>query len=205
MLINNVGIGSTAFFKDTSPAFFEKQIRLNISATTLITRLFLEKLVANKHSYILNVGSLSSYFFLPKKSVYGSTKSYIYYFSKSLQRELRSLGVQVSVVCPGGMNTNAVVTFQNRCSTWFARNSAMNPEEVAAISINGLLNGRSVIIPGLINQLFKLVDHFLPQFIKTYLTDRQMKTQQLPPLTVPRLYKARHANPALRLAGVPVG
>jgi short-subunit dehydrogenase len=204
MLINNVGIGSTSFFRDTSPAFFEKQIRLNISATTLITRLFLEKLVANKHSYILNVGSLSSYFFLPKKSVYGSTKSYIYYFSKSLKRELRSFGVHVSVVCPGGMNTNAVVTFQNRCSTWFARNSAMNPEEVAAISINGLLDGKAVIIPGMINQFFKLVDHFLPQFIKTYLTDRQMKTQQLPPLTVPGIYKVRHARPACRLASLPV-
>ncbi len=204
MLINNVGIGSTSFFKDTSPAFFEKQIRVNISATTLITHLFLEKLMVNKRSYILNVGSLSSYFFLPKKSVYGSTKSYIYYFSKSLKRELCSSGVQVSVVCPGGMNTNAVVTFQNRCSTWFARNAAMNPKEVAGIVISGLLSGKSVIIPGMINQLFKLVDHFLPQFIKTYLTDRQMKSQQLPPLTVPRIYQTRDVSPPLRLAGLPV-
>jgi hypothetical protein len=80
----------------------------------------------------------------------------------------------------------------------------MNPKEVAAISINGLLNGKAVIIPGMINQIFKLVDHFLPQFIKTYLKDRQMKTQQLPPLTVPGIYKVRHAEPAFRLASLPV-
>jgi short-subunit dehydrogenase len=185
MLINNVGIGATSFFKDTAPSFFEMQIRLNISATTLLTRLFLDKLLACNKSYILNVGSLSSYFYLPKKSVYGSTKSYIYYFSKCLRKELKALGVQVSVVCPGGMNTNAVVTFQNRCSTWFARNAAMNPQDVAIIAIDGLLEGKEVVIPGTINQVFRLIDYFLPARIKSYLTNKQMNLQKPPPVIIP--------------------
>lgn len=186
MLINNVGIGATSFFKDTAPEFFEKQISLNISATTLLARLFLEKLMACKKSYILNVGSLSSYFYLPKKSVYGSTKSYIYYFSKCLHKELMGSGVHVSVVCPGGMNTNAIVTFQNRRSTWFARNAAMNPEDVAIIAINGLLDGKEVVIPGIMNQVFKMMDYVLPAKIKSYLINKQMNVQKPPPLFIPQ-------------------
>src|SRR3954470_705710 len=101
MLINNAGIGSTDFFDDGAIGHYEKQIRLNVLATTVMTSLFLPMLKKNSPSYILNVGSLASFFSLAKKQVYGATKSYICYFSKSLRRELMHENVFVSVVCPG--------------------------------------------------------------------------------------------------------
>lgn len=109
MLINNAGIGSTELFKEGCIIHYEKQIRLNVLATTLLTRLFLDTLKQNSPSYILNVGSLASFFSLAKKQVYGATKSFVWYFSKSLRKELRSENITVSVVCPGGMYTNAAV------------------------------------------------------------------------------------------------
>ena len=84
MLINNAGIGSTIPFGEGSLELYEKQIKLNVLATTIITRLFLDNFERNTPSYILNVGSMASFFFLPKKQVYGGTKSYIHFFSKSL-------------------------------------------------------------------------------------------------------------------------
>src|ERR1700741_5198861 len=69
MLINNAGIGSTVLFEEGAIALYEKQIKLNVLATTLITRLFLNTLQRHNHSYILNVGSLASFFYLPKKQV----------------------------------------------------------------------------------------------------------------------------------------
>ncbi len=67
ILINNVGMGNTHLFTEGSADFYEKQIRLNVMATTLITYLFLAKHKKNTSSYILNVGSLASFFYLPKK------------------------------------------------------------------------------------------------------------------------------------------
>src|SRR5688500_3354169 len=64
MLINNAGIGSTVFFEEGSIHLYEKQIKLNVLATTLITRLFLETLKCNNQSYILNVGSIAYFFYL---------------------------------------------------------------------------------------------------------------------------------------------
>jgi len=175
MLINNAGLGSTMLFSEGSIDFFQKQINLNVTATTLLTHLFLDTLKTNGPSNILNVSSLGAYFFLPKKQVYGATKSFIYHFSKSLRKELKEEGISVSVVCPGSMNTNPIVTRLLKSSGWLSRSSVMNPEEVAPIAIKGLLNGKEVIIPGRVNKLFLLMDKVLPRFIKEMMTGRQMK------------------------------
>ena len=175
MLINNAGIGSTLLFSEGSVELYQKQIKLNILATTLITRLFVGMLEKNSPSHILNVGSLSCFFFLAKKQVYGGTKSYIYFFSKSLRRELKHEGINVSVVCPGTMNTNPTIILLNKTSNWVVRVSVMDPEEVAPIAINGLLKGKEVIIPGRVNQLYLLLDKILPGPVKRMITNSQIK------------------------------
>ncbi|MEJ7739469.1 MAG: hypothetical protein WKF97_18760 [Chitinophagaceae bacterium] len=109
---------------------------------------------------------MSCFFFLVKKQVFGGTKSYIYFFSKSLHREVKAEGIYVSVICPGGMNTNIAVTLLNKSMSWLSRLSIMNPQELAPIAINGLLKGREVIIPGKLNQFLMLLDKLLPSSVK---------------------------------------
>lgn len=175
MLINNAGIGSTVSFGEGSIALYEKQIKLNVLATTLITRLFFDMLKHNSPSYILNVGSLASFFCLPKKQVYAATKSFIYLFSKSLHKELEQDNIHVSVLCPGGMNTNLAVTLMNKTGNFLSRLSIMNPEKVVAVAIDGLLKKKEVIIPGGMNQFFLLLDKILPEFIKKTVRNKAMK------------------------------
>ena len=175
MLINNAGIGGTVLFEQGSPLLYERQIRLNVLATTMITRLFLPLLQQHCCSYILNVGSLASFFHLPKKHVYGATKSFVYSFSKSLREELRSSNVQVSVLCPGGINTNPALALMLKSGNYLSRLSVMNPEEVAQVAINGLLSGKDVIIPGRLNKFFMLLDKLLPTFFKRILIGGTMK------------------------------
>ena len=165
MLINNVGISSTMFFSEGSIDFYQKQLKLNVVTTTLLTSLFLDMLKINKPSHILNVGSLSCFFYLAKKQVYGATKSYVYSFSKSLRGELSDQGVNVSVICPGGMNTNATIIKTNKTNNWLGRQSIMDPENVAPIAIKGLLKRKEIIIPGRMNKLFLLIDKLLPSFL----------------------------------------
>lgn len=175
MLINNAGTGSTLLFGEGSILLYEKQIKLNVLATTLITRLFLDMLKQNGPSYILNVGSLASFFYLPKKQVYGATKSYIYYFSKSLKKELEPDNIHVSVLCPGGMNTNLPLTLMNRTGNFLSRLSIMNPEDVVPLAIDGLLKKKEVIIPGGLNHFFLLLDKILPEVIKKTLRKNFLK------------------------------
>lgn len=144
----------------------------------------------NGPAYILNVGSLCSFFFLAKKQVYGATKSFIYFFSKSLRRELQAEDVHVSVICPGGMNTNASVMLVNKKSSWLSQLAVMDPEDVAPIAINGLLNRKEVIIPGVVNKFFLLLNNLIPAFIKKRITNNQMKKLKSIPLE-PQLVTSR--------------
>lgn len=175
MLINNVGVGSTMLFSEGSVSFYQKQIKLNTITPMLLTHLFLDMLKENGPSHILNVGSLSSYFYLPKKPVYGPTKSFIYGFSKCLRRELKNDNINVSVVCPGNMNTNAVVVQLNKSSNWVSRQSVMNPDKVALIALEGLLKCKEVIIPGFVNKCFLVINKLLPSFVVDMIISNQMK------------------------------
>lgn len=175
ILINNAGLGNTQLFSEGSISFYEQQLKLNVVATTLLTRLFLDMLRNNTPAYILNVGSLCSFFYLAKKQVYGATKSFIYFFSKSLRRELQNENIHVSVICPGSMNTNTSVILLNKKSGWLSQLAVMNPEEVAPIAIDGLLKRKEVIIPGSVNKFFLVLNKLIPASLKKIITNNQMK------------------------------
>ncbi len=175
MLINNAGMGGTHYFEERNAEYYHRQIALNVMAPTLLSHLFLDMLEKNSPAHILNVSSLASFFYLPKKQVYGGTKSYIVSFSKSLRRELKSKKVFVSTVCPGGMNTTPALILYNRTLSGIGRWSVMNPEVVARITVDGMLRNKELIIPGFLNRLFIMMDKLLPKWLKEILTDREMK------------------------------
>jgi short-subunit dehydrogenase len=186
ILINNAGVGSTEFFKEGFHIDYDKQIRLNVLATTMITRFFIDMLRKNEPAYILNVGSLASFFSLAKKQVYGATKSYISYFSKSLCKELKHENVFISVICPGGMYTNRSATETIKTGSYICRASCMRPEEVAPIAINGLLRKKEVIVPGKINRIIVLLNRILPRFVIRSLEARTMRRLHNPCRLAPR-------------------
>jgi uncharacterized protein len=175
MLINNAGLGSTSLFEEQSPDFYDRQIRLNVISTTLLTRCLINNLIRSAPSHVLNVGSLASFFHLQAKQVYGGTKAYIYAFSKSLHKEFAKKGVKVSVLCPGGINTNLRVTLYNRSLPWFAKLSVMNPEDVARIALNGLLSGKRVIIPGHINNISRMINRLVPEYIENLIVGNNLR------------------------------
>ena len=194
VLINNAAIGGTYFFEEKDPQYYYKQIELNVVAPTLLTHLFLQTLERNSPSHILNVGSLASFFFLPKKGVYGATKSYLVSFSKSLRRELKTKNVFVSTVCPGGMNTTPMLILQNNNMKGLGRLSVMNPEDVAKIAIDGMLAGKELIIPGFWNRMFMLLNKLMPKWYKEILIARTM--QQPKTFNNPVILSVQHLKPA---------
>ncbi len=170
MLINNAGVGSTVKFENGTLDLFLKQVHLNIGATVIITKLLLPLLLNHKKSYILNTSSFSVFFFLYAKSVYGATKTFIYYFSKSLRKEVKSKGVSVTVLLPSGMNSNVEQNLTNKSAGLFARISFMNPEDVAPVAIKALLAGKEEVIPGTINNVYKFLSYILPGSLKNIIS-----------------------------------
>ena len=178
ILINNVGIGSKGNFENTETSFYEKQLQLNVRATTMLTRLFIDELKINAPSHILNLGSMGGFFTIPGKTVYSASKAYVYYFSRSLRLELKPHNILVSVLCPGGTDSNHKTIAINKELKGFAKWSILQPEDVAKEAIEKMLKGKPRIIPGFLNKLSYHISRITPEFIKTLIVSNAFKHVQ---------------------------
>lgn len=175
ILINNAGIGGTDYFEEKELSFYRRQLQVNVMAPTFITYLFLDDLKKNGPSFILNVSSLAGFFCLPKKQVYAGSKSFLLSFSGCLWYELKKHNISVSVVCPGAMNTTAELTYQNKKASHLLKWSVMNPEQVAGIALKKMLQRKKVIVPGFWNNVIRILDRILPEKIRQFLIEGQLK------------------------------
>lgn len=176
VIINNAGIGGTASFDEKNGEHYFRQIAVNVTLPTMLTRLFLEDLQRDAQKcYILNVASLAAYFSLAGKPVYGATKSYLLAFSKNLEPELRAFGIQLSVLCPGGIDTTEEMIRKHQRCGWFSRQSVMQPGEVAFIALRDMFAGRRVIVPGRFNRVLLTIGRLIPDGIQYRLSRREME------------------------------
>ena len=175
-LINNAGIGNWSWFEEKSTCFYKKQIELNVITPVLLTKMFLDQTIKDAPSYILNVGSLGGTFVVPKKGVYGATKSFISYFTKCLRLELSRTNVRVSLLSPGGINTKPELLVLNHSLKGISKATILEPEEVAKAAIKGLLRGKKEIVPGTLNKLLLVLNSLLPSFIKELIIKNKLKT-----------------------------
>ncbi len=175
ILINNVGVGSKGKFEHTETCFYERQLQLNIHAVTMLTRLLLNNLKANVPSHIMNTGSMGGFFMIPGKTVYAASKAYVYFFSRSLRLELKPYNVLVSVLCPGGTDSNEKTIAINKELKGIAKRSILLPEHVAKEAIDKMLKGRARIIPGTINKIYYHISRMVPEFVQQFFVDNAFK------------------------------
>ena len=175
VLINNVGLGSSGSFEETSMEFDISLVKLNIFPMLQLTKLFLPMLKTFKKSYILNMSSLGSYRPIPYKAVYTASKAFIYSFSKAISSELKEDSVQVSVSCPGGVYTNSDVVDRIKASGKIAKWTSLSVDIVASYIVKGMLNGKSLIIPGSGAKVLMVLMHLMPESLNRWLVGRNMK------------------------------
>lgn len=175
ILVNNAGLGNWSWFGDQNPGFYKKQIELNVIAPVLLTHLFLAQLDEERTAYLLNVGSLAGRFVVPRKQVYGATKSFINYFTRCLQLEMERTNVSISLLSPGGINTKPELLVLNHTLKGVAKATITEPDRVAYEAIHGMFLGKKEIIPGSINRLMVILNTVLPDFIKDMIVKSKLK------------------------------
>ena len=78
-------------------------IDVNCRALTSLTHDCIPFMAVN--SRIINIASAGAFNPQPGFAVYCATKSYVLSFSRALRGELKDLGIYVTAVCPGPVNT----------------------------------------------------------------------------------------------------
>ena len=163
VLVNNAGIAVYGKFTASSAEWQMALIQLNMTAPTLLCRLFGAAMAERGSGRILNVSSTAAFQAGPLLSTYYASKSYLLLFSEALSHELKKDGVTVTALCPGPTRTE-----------FFARNHIaetklngaplmMDAARVAAIGFAGLMKGKALVIPGTINKTLIFLERLSPR------------------------------------------
>lgn len=163
ILVNNAGFGELGTFATIDVEVERRMIEVNVSALTVLTKLFLDGMLARGRGRILNVASTAGFAPGPLMAVYYATKSYVISLSEALAEELRGSGVSVTVLCPGPTITEFQSVAHMESTRLFKMPGVMNAESVARAGYAGLMRGKRMVVPGLINQVLPLVIRFSPR------------------------------------------
>jgi len=154
-LVNNAGIGLGGKFTETELATELAMMQLNTGTLVHLTKLFLPDMLARRSGRIMNVASTAAFQPGPLMAVYYATKAFVLSFSEAIANELKGSGVTVTALCPGPTESE----FQKRAHIENTRlikgklMGLMTSEEVAKVGYQGFMNGKRLVIPGLINKL----------------------------------------------------
>ena len=167
VLVNNAGFGAFGKFWELDAKTQLDLVQVNVIAVTHLTHFFLAEMVKRRNGRILNVASVAGYFVGPYMAVYYATKAYVLSFSQALTAELADTGVIVTALCPGPTQTNFIARARVIHNKLF-RMQNMSPETVAHAGYEGLMKGKTVVIPGFMHQLEVYANRFLPTKLSTW-------------------------------------
>src|ERR1700675_1697301 len=174
VLVNNAGFGQYGLFAENDLEDCLRQIQLNVTTLTHLTRLYLPLMIERKGGGILNVASTAAFQPGPLMAVYFATKAYVLHFSEALANELDGSGVTVTALCPGATATE----FHKRANATrmnLLKFGSMDARTVAEDGYRALMAGKPVVISGFKNWLLAQSVRFSPRRIVTAIA---RKTQE---------------------------
>ena len=104
-VVANAGVGSYGPFLEIPPDEADAMIDVNLKGTLHTARSTLPHLIESKGDFI-SLASVAGLRGFPGETVYNASKFGQLGFTRSLDHEMRELGVRVTNLCPGGIATD---------------------------------------------------------------------------------------------------
>ena len=104
VLVNNAGIYIDGSL-DVSEDDFAKMLETNLTAQYSILKEVVPQMKAQKSGYIFNVASRAGKIGFAGSGAYSASKFGLLGLNESLYRELNPLGIRITALCPGWVNT----------------------------------------------------------------------------------------------------
>jgi NAD(P)-dependent dehydrogenase (short-subunit alcohol dehydrogenase family) len=133
VVINNAGwCPALRLVQDTPIEDWDFAMNVNARGAFLVTKAFLPTLLAKRSGHVLNVSSEIAKKGVATAVAYGASKAAMLAFGQGLLAEVAPLGIRVTNVVPGTMNTS---------QRWddnpdFPRETVMEPDDLAQVVVS---------------------------------------------------------------------
>ncbi len=179
IVFNNAGITAGGEFYNYSFDLWSKLINVNLWGVIYGSSFAYKRMILQKSGHIVNVASLGGLIPEPMATAYSTTKHAVVGLTLSLREEAHEYGVNVSVVCPGVINTpifDKAIFVGNvdpgKVKSATLEHGAISPVQCAEKILKGMANNKGIILvkpfdkvfwrlyrlsPGILSPLNKLI------------------------------------------------
>jgi uncharacterized protein len=183
LLVNNAGFGDVGTVQNAALDKLLRMIRLNISALTELTYLYLPEMLASHEGQIVNVASLVAFQPVAYMPVYAASKAYVLHLSEALWAECRDQGVTVMALCPGTTRTDFFDIAG--AGGWLKKQRSQSSEQVVRTALKSLDRKRQYIVSGWLNYLLSLSARLAPRRIVVQETMKYFRPSSIRPEHAP--------------------
>jgi 3-oxoacyl-[acyl-carrier protein] reductase len=150
-LVNNAGISFEGTLAMMPTSQIEQLVCVNMLSPIILSKYVVRSMMSEGGGRIVNVSSIMAFTGYKGLSVYGATKSSLLGFSRSLAREVGSMGINVNSVAPGFVDTELTRNLDTEHRDKIVRRSALRrlaePNDVAN-AVEFLLSDKAKNITG---------------------------------------------------------
>ena len=124
-LVNNAGSGHAAVLANMPDEGIERLIRLNTLSPIVLTKHVAKSMMLERAGRVINMSSIVASTGYSGLSVYSASKASLLGFTRSLARELGTLGITVNAIAPGFVATEMTEDLNEAQRVQIARRSAL--------------------------------------------------------------------------------
>jgi 3-oxoacyl-[acyl-carrier protein] reductase len=124
-LVNNAAVGTSGLLAMMNDARIEDMVRLNVLAPLILTKYVVRAMMADGEGRIVNIASIVGFTGYKGLAAYAATKASLIGFTRSLAREVGSLGINVNAIAPGFLETDLTAGATAEQLDQITRRSAM--------------------------------------------------------------------------------
>lgn len=147
-------------------------LRVIVGARLLLARALIPQMRARGFGRVVWISSSSAFQPLPQMAMYAASNAALLSLGEAMAHELKGSGVDLHIVCPGGMQT----PFQSRAGVKEVEGEKlMAPEDVVLAMLAGIRKRRTVILVSARSHAMNLLARALPRALSVALWGRLME------------------------------